>query len=277
MELGDGSLPRLLERVIPRPPEWEYVPEGWSRADAAAAVRGWNVPGVVEAYRAKLPAFVQAIEGSAPLGVSTSPAVPVGAPSVWEQNAILSYAYVLALAGRKTDSVSILDWGGGVGFSYFLSKAILPDVAFDYHCKDVAAVVSYGREVLPEAHFYDDDSCFARRYDLVVASSSLQYSEHWAQVLDRLAQATTRYLYVARLPVVLRSPSFVVLQRAARYGLGTEYLSWALNRDELLRAAARSGLELVREFLVGYRPRVKHAPEQDESRGFLFQPIPGEP
>ena len=235
------------------------------------------MPGIVEAYSGKLPAFVQAIQGSAPLGVSTSPAVAVGAPSVWEQNANLAYAYVLALAGRKTDSVSILDWGGGAGLLYFLSKAILPDVAFDYHCKDVTAVVSYGREVLPEGTFYDDDSCFARRYDLVVASSSLQYSEDWAQVLERLAQATKRYLFVARLPIVLRSPSFVVLQRTARYGFGTEYLSWALNRDEFLSTAARSGQELVREFLVGYRPSVKNAPEQDESRGFLFRPIAGEP
>jgi putative methyltransferase (TIGR04325 family) len=263
---------RELGRVVPRFREWEYVPEGWARERTDAAIRGWAEEGVVEAYRAKLPAYAEAIAGPGPIGLPTSAAFRDPVPNVKDQNIVLGFAYAVTLASRRLDTVSILDWGGGAGLFSLLARALLPsEVGIDYHCKDLPAICAYGREALPDARFHDDDSCLDRRYDLVVASSSLQYSEQWHDVLARLAGAVEGYLYLARVPVVLRSPSFVVLQRPYRFGFGTEFLSWVFNRDELLAAASDSGLELVREFVFGERSDVRGAPEPDETRGFLFR------
>ena len=237
-----GRARRGLGRVLPRFREWEYVPEGWERERTDPAIKGWDEAAVVEAYRAKLPAYAEAIAGPGPIGLPTSAAFRDAPPSVKDQNIVLGYAYALALASRRRDTVSILDWGGGAGLFFLLGRALLPDeVGIDYHCKDLPAICAYGREALPEAHFHDDDSCLERRYDLVVASSSLQYSEEWRDVLGRLAGAVDGYLYLARVPVVAQSPSFVVLQRAYPYGFETEFLSWVFNRGELLTAAAESG------------------------------------
>ena len=266
---------RLLRRATGRPHDWELVPEGWARAHDPL-IQGWDVDPVVEAYRRKLPAFRAAVEGTGPLGVATSPAFPPGRPNVREQNLVLAFAYALALASRNADRCSVLDWGGGLGFHYLLARALLPPgVELDYHCKEVSALCAYGREALPELTFHEDESCLERRYDLVLASSSLQYSERWAEALTGLAGATGRYLYLTRVPVVERVPSFVVLQRPQRHGLATEYLSWVFNRNELLACVSATGLELVREFLCGYRPKVAGAPEQDETRGFLFRAAAG--
>jgi putative methyltransferase (TIGR04325 family) len=263
---------RELGRVVPRFREWEYVPEGWARERTDPAIKGWAEEAVVEAYKAKLPAYAEAIAGPGPIGLPTSAAFRDPVPSVKDQNIVLGFAYAVTLASRRLDTVSILDWGGGAGLFSLLARALLPEeVGIDYHCKDLPAICAYGREALPDARFHDDDSCLDRRYDLVVASSSLQYSEQWHDVLARLAGAVEGYLYLARVPVVLRSPSFVVLQRPYRFGFGTEFLSWVFNRDELLAAASDSGLELVREFVFGERSDVRGAPEPDETRGFLFR------
>lgn len=80
------------------------------------------------------------------------------------------------------------------------------------------------------------------------------------------------YLYVTRLPIVSKAPSFVVVQRPWPFGYETEFLGWFLNRGELLECARDSGLELTREFLIQEMPVVKGAPEQGEYRGFLFRP-----
>ena len=112
---------------------------------------------------------------------------------------------------------------------------------------------------------------FDRRYDLVVASSSLQYSEDWREVSSRLAGAGAM-LFVTRLPIVHHAPSFVMLQRAARHGYDTEYLGWALNRRELLDHMTNRGMELLREFLIHEPTPVRGAPEHPEQRGFLFRP-----
>jgi putative methyltransferase (TIGR04325 family) len=252
------------------PPEWEYVPEGWSRP-----VRGWNAEGVLETYRAKWPAFFRALEGSGPLAVNHEAAIEdiERRDDLEAHNLVVSFAYVLALAARARGRISLLDWGGGIGHYYLIARAVLPDVQIDYHCRDLPILAAEGRGLIPEATFYEDDSCLERRYDLVVASSSLQYAERWRETLAGLAGAAERYLYVTRVPVARSGPSFVVLQRADRHGYGTEYLGWVLSRAELLEAASDAGLRLVREFLLGGRFDAAGAPEGPTGhRGFLFAP-----
>ena len=257
-----------------RPPEWEYVPEGWARS--RADLRGWNEQSVLEAYRSKLPAFRATLGGTGPLAFSSSAALDLGTANVHDQNTTLAFAYALLLASRASARVSVLDWGGGLGYHAFVARALLPEeVELDYHCKDVPVVCEYGRRALPEITFWDDEECLGRTYDLVVASSSLQYSEAWETDLARLARASTGYLFLTRVPVVVDHPSFVVLQRAHRYRFDTEYLSWVFNRRELLDAATGAGTTLVREFVLGYQPDVAGAPEQDTTWAYLFRRGPG--
>jgi putative methyltransferase (TIGR04325 family) len=255
-------------RSPPAPPHWQYVPEGFARQ-----ARGWNVEAISDAYREKWPSYLAAIEGTKPLGVYHE--VPSGQAVGFEDhgahNMLVSYAYVLALAARTRDRISLLDWGGGIGHYLPLSRALLPGVEIDYHCKDVSVLAEHGRELFPEASFYDDDSCLRRRYDLVLVSASLQYAPDWKATLAALAGATDGLLYVARAPIAMRSASFVVLQRAYDYGYDTEYLGWVFNRDELLAVARESGGELVREFLFSAWLSAAGAPEAPIGhRGFLF-------
>jgi putative methyltransferase (TIGR04325 family) len=250
------------------PPEWEYVPEGWERP-----TKGWDVDAVVASYREKWPSYVAALREPKPLGVYHE---VVAGESVEPHdreahNMLVSYGYVLARAAHGRQRLSLLDWGGGLGHYFALSSALLPGFEVEYSCRELPKVAAAGRELFPDASFYSDDSCLERQYDLVLASSSLQYSEHWHDTLNRLADAAGSYLYLTRVPLALRSPSFVVLQRAHRYGYDTEYLGWILNRDELLGAALAKSLSLVREFLLFGAIDADGAPERPiEHRGFLF-------
>lgn len=270
------SAGRRVERFVRgrgTPPEWEPRPQGWASDERPA---GWNVESAGMAYRAKLPAFREAISGSGPLGVSTSAVLAIKEPSVGEQNTLLTFAYALSLASRTSDHVSVLDWGGGLGFFSLLSRAVLPpQVVIDFHCKEEALVCRAGRDVFPDVRFWEDDRCLDRSYDLVLASSSLQYCEDWPDVVRRLARAARRYLLLTRVPVVFGPPSFVVLQRIRSRELHTETLCWIVNRDELVDAATSDGsVELVREFLLGGKPSSPSAAPQDETRAYLFRATP---
>ena len=249
-------------------PEWEYVPEGWTRR-----VRGWDAPAVEAAYRLRWPEFVEAVRGSGTLGVAHE--VPEGKAVVtndpgWH-NAVLTFGYVLARAARG-DSLSLLDWGGGPGHYFVLARALLPEATLDYHSRDLPRLAAFGRQVLPEAEFHDDDSCLDRTYDLVVASDSLQYSPDIAAILARLGQAAAPWLFVAQLPVAAAAESFVVLQRPDAYGYETEYLGWVVNRRELLAMAVDAGLVLEREFIAPGAIDAAGAPERPVYlRSFLFR------
>ena len=227
--------------------EWEYVPEGWARPAG-----GWDVETIASVYREKWPSFLAAVEGTGPLGVNheVAPGRPVPRDDLEAQQMVLAFGYALARAAHRKASVSLLDWGGGPGHFAVLGRALLPDVELEYHSRDLPALAALGRELLPADSFYSDDSCLDRTYDLVVASSSLHYSQDWRSTLAGLARAVAGHLYVTRVPISAVAPSFVMLQRAQHYGYGTEYLGWVLNRDELLEEASSAGLVLEREVVL---------------------------
>ncbi len=261
---------RRLQRRRGSVVEWEHVPEGWAYARTHPEVRGWNVEDVLEAYKAKWPQFVSMVQGTGPLGVAHESSLTTN-QDLSSHNAMMSFGYVLALAARDKEHLSMLDWGGGIGHYFLLAETLLPDVDVEYHCKDVPVLSDYGAQLFPGQRFYADDRCFERVYDLVMASTAMHYEEDWQALLQRLAGATRNYLYIAQLPTVQEAPSFVFAQRPYQYGYNTEYLSWCLNRKEFLGAAERSGLHLLREFVYGHQPFIHGAPEQNVYRGYLFR------
>jgi putative methyltransferase (TIGR04325 family) len=261
---------RFLQKLrgVELPPEWQCLPEGWRTSDPR--VKGWNVESIVDTQRAKWPEAVRLARGTGPLPVHLW-ASDLSRPNAGASTVLMAYGYVLALAAWKKDRLILLDWGGGVGHYKLISQALLPHVEIEYHCKDVPLLCKAGRELQPSGRFHEDDeSCFARDYDLVLASGSLEYVEDWKYVTRRLAEASRRYLYITRLPVVHRAGSFTVIQRPYRHGYVTEYVSWVLNRQEFLGHAGSLGLRLIREILLGTGPRIHGAPEQCEFIGFLF-------
>ncbi len=257
-------------RPLGRRPAWEYLPGGF--ASLPPASRGWNDASVLAAQRERWPAFLAAIEGSGPLGVAhESPAI--GREDLAAHNTVMAFGYVLARAAHGRARLSLLDWGGGIGHYAALARALMPEVGLDYHCRDLPLLCAHGRTLFPEARFHEDDAgCLARAYDLVLASSSLQYHEDWRGTLARLAPAVGAWLFVTRLPTVRRVPSFVVVQRPHAHGYHTEYAGWFINRGELVAHAQSLGLRLEREFLIDERVSVPRAPEPCEYRGFLFRP-----
>jgi putative methyltransferase (TIGR04325 family) len=257
------------------PQEWEYVPEGWSRArdEDEPCSRGWDVEHVALTYAEHWPAFRSAISGTQPLGVAheLTRGGTMSNTSLVAHNAALTLAYVLARATRSADSLSVLDWGGGLGYQYAIAQSVLPDVQFDWHTRELPAVCREGRRASPSISFHESDDCLERSYDLVLASSSFQYAEDWRAHLGCLCRATRGSLLLTRVPLVASQGSFVVIQRAQAYGYETEYLGWVFNRTELLNEAEAAGLQLVREFVLQEPMDVAGAPERPSHGAFLFR------
>jgi putative methyltransferase (TIGR04325 family) len=252
--------------------EWEYIPEGWAYAERHPEVKGWNVQDVLETYKKKWPRFVAMVQGRLPLGMAHESALTTN-EDLTSHNTMMAFGYALALAARHKDRLTILDWGGGIGHYYLLAQALLPEVEIEYHCKDVPMLCKHGEQLFSQQHFYKDEGCLDRVYDLVMASTSMHYTEDWQPLLQRLASAASDYLYIANLPTVEHASSFVFIQRPYLYGYNTEYLAWCLNRTEFLYTAESAGLDLVREFVYGHQPFIHGAPEQNTYRGYLFRGI----
>jgi len=235
---------------------------------------GWHDASVADAQARHWSFLVDATAGTGPLGVSHFPwRTTVDEPA--DQNIVASFGYVLALTALAAgDSISLLDWGGGLGHYRLYARALLPNVRVEYHCLDLPGIVATGRTLHREAHFHTSEGDLgARAFDLVVCSSALHYAADWPATLALLAKTTRRFLYVARLQTVERSPSFVVEQAPDPRAYRRPYASWVINRSEFLDRATACGLRLERQFVYDERWFVRGAPEQARSWGFLLSRI----
>ena len=99
------------------------MPDGWAESPG-----GWDAGAVADAYVAKWPEWVAALEGSGPLGVyhEARAGEPIASDDLAAHNMLLSFAYVLARVAAGRDRISVLDWGGGLGHYAVLARAVLP-------------------------------------------------------------------------------------------------------------------------------------------------------
>lgn len=249
--------------------EWEYWPKGWDDP-RSSEVQGWDVKQVAEKEAEKWMDFVNSIRAPAELAQNHEHPERHFS-SIEAHNDAMVFAYVISVASGNQSELSILDWGSGLPHYYEVAKQLYPELYLDYHCRDLPAVMSKARELCPAVKCHSSDTTvLSRKFDLVFASSSLQYCRNVWKKLAELA-VLGNWVCITRMPFVSQAKSYVILQRAHRYGYGTEYLGWVLNRNEVITHMQLLGYELRRTFRVGGAPRVPGVPEQPEYRGYLFK------
>jgi putative methyltransferase (TIGR04325 family) len=238
-------------------PEWAMQSDGWRQEVADA---GWNDETVNQLRLHRLLDLNARVGSTAPLDFMA-----------WRYCITLEFVHTVARAARKPAPVSVLDWGGGLGEHYLYLRALWPDLAVEYHVRDVPAVCDYARAVVSGIRFHEsDETAFGRRYDVVFGSSMLQYVFDWRATLAGLVQATGQYLLLTRVPMVAAHPGFVVRQCPQLYGGTTSYQSWVFGQQSFSAALAGAPIALVRETLVEERIMIPDAPEQPVSRGLLL-------
>lgn len=249
---GKACKRRLLSTVDYR----AYAPDGWDTRLPGGANRHAYWTALLDRERAVYQRFVARIRAGSPMIESEG-----------EDVKYTVFGYVLALAARGTERVSVLDYGGNLGEYYWLGTALVPGLDIDYHCKELPDVAASGRAANPSVTWHSDDGCLGRHYDLVMFTSSIQYLPDWQDILRRAAIASRRYLLLSDVATVRGVPAFVATSRSS----GFTTLELHLNRDEIVNTVEAAGLRLIREIPVGTHPLVAHAPEQPKPVSFLFQ------
>lgn len=244
----------LKRRLFLSADRFEYAPDGWATP----------VPSPNEFWSAFLPqerSMYDALMTRIRAGQS-----PLAVPSD-EHLKYLTFAFVLALAAREHDTLSVLDYGGNLGEYYWIGRTVVPGITLDYHCEELPGVAAAGRALNPTVTWHTDHSCFNRTYDMVMLCSSLECLPDWRATLRDAAAAAHRYLFITAVPTVSSVPSFVGRQRTG----GRTHLLNLLNRAEIIATIEAAGLHRRQEFAMGGLPTVANAPEQPARTGWLFE------
>jgi len=193
------------------------------------------------------------------------------------------------LALGQPASLRILDFGGALGSHFHAIAAHFPWCRLQWVVCETTAVATAGSSGFTfdkpngsTLRFSDKAAeVFANGIDLVFASGSLQYLEHWPQMLQ--AFRASPWLLLDRVPLIDHPTDLIVIQVVPASYTDTRYPGWKFAAGSWLPRLAQAGFEPVLQWLVPedswtvldletgkYRWSAQH------DHGFLLQRQPAE-
>jgi putative methyltransferase (TIGR04325 family) len=166
-----------------------------------------------------------------------------------------------AMVYAEQKKLKVLDFGGGIGFTYYQTMGALPQVKnAEYHIVERDAVCKAGREFFEKdgesnIYFHEDIPQEDGAFDIVHLSSAIQYIEEWKKVLTNLCALSPKYLllvdiYAGDIPTYVSAQNYY----------GSRIPMWFFNLPEFVQVVKDLEYELI--FKSVY-PAVIRKVEQD--------------
>jgi len=156
----------------------------------------------------------------------------------------------VAMLFRENECIKILDFGGGFGIGYMtLQESIATDMAaIDYTIVEVPEIIESASKLHSGKVKYQSSLPISEKFNLVHAASSLQYIEHWGQLLTDLAAYESEYILLSDV-FAGTNPTFVSLQNYYE----SKIPHWFLNFQELIDFLDSVGYKLIMKSYAGSR------------------------
>jgi len=151
---------------------------------------------------------------------------------------------LLWAAARHGGSLSVLDFGGSLGSTYFQHRSWLADLArLRWSIVEQPAYVKVGREEFEDESlkFYDDvpSALRAERSRVLLISAVLQYLEAPYAMLEELLNAEFDVILLDRLAFSAENRDKLTVQRVGERIYPASYPAWFFDRRKLVAALER--------------------------------------
>ncbi len=108
-------------------------------------------------------------------------------------------------------NLNVLDFGGGGGYHYFISKLIInEDVKINWHIVETKSIVNQSHKISNSSlRFFEsieEASIGIEQFDLIIASSSLQYCVNQFEILQKFKNLNPKNIFITRTPFSKNSP-----------------------------------------------------------------------
>ena len=161
---------------------------------------------------------------------------------------ILPFAFM-----QKAKTLNILDFGGGAGIHFEVAKLSFPNQQFHWVVVESLNFVQCGiSQVSPELKFRSSISeavSLNSHFDLVVASSSLQYTENPISYLQELCAIGAPYLYITR-QILSDTHKFISFNQITKLGdHGPGQVPFEFSNKKTMHKLIAAPVELFEETL----------------------------
>ena len=152
---------------------------------------------------------------------------------------------VAGIVQGRNRAVRILDFGGGLGFSYYqIREALASSEGFELCVVDLPEVCEKGRQLFKDEPGITFHSSIAdldgRDFDILHIGSSLQYVEDWRAQLEGLCQLAPEYVLMANIPA-----GDIETYATAQNYYGSKIACWFFSVAELIATMRDNDYGLV--------------------------------
>lgn len=152
---------------------------------------------------------------------------------------------IAAIVKGRNKQVKVLDFGGGLGFSFYQTRqALATKENFDLHVVDIEEVCVAGKRLFldePQIKFHSSlTDIQTERFDVVHIGSSLQYIEQWQAQLSALCQFDSQYILMANIP----AGNIQTFATAQNY-YDSKIACWFFNVEDLCKTMLDNGYDLA--------------------------------
>jgi putative methyltransferase (TIGR04325 family) len=174
-------------------------------------------------------------------------------PYTMRQLAALQHAW---LAQGRPSSLKVLDFGGAMGTHFHNLELHWPWCRLDWTVCETAAVAAAAAAEFEcdcpsgsRLRFSDQaDAVLKAGCDLVFASCSLQYLEHWPQMLMLFRSAA--WMLLDRVPLIDHPTDLITIQVVPASYTDTRYPGWKFAAGSWMPRLASAGFQPVLHWLV---------------------------
>ena len=150
---------------------------------------------------------------------------------------------LISLIKIQKETVSVLDFGGGMGISYIdCLQSIGPD-GLEFHIVDLEDVQEKGKQIFEKKYnvrFYSDIALIGR-IDVVHIGGSLQYIDNYRSLMKRLIELEPGFIFFTNTPMG-KAPTYATAQVNMK---GLRIPCWIFQLDEIVELMGKSGYRLV--------------------------------
>ncbi|MEK7575008.1 MAG: TIGR04325 family methyltransferase [Patescibacteria group bacterium] len=152
-------------------------------------------------------------------------------------------AGLLWIASQNENKLSVLDFGGSLGSSYYQNRKFLAHLkSLSWSIVEQKHFVEFGHKNLTDEHlkFYTDlkECAVAEKPDVFLLSSVLPYIEKPYEILELVRQLNLKYIIIDRTPFFTQPsilPDRITVQQSSKKIYDASYPAWFLNEHKLLR------------------------------------------
>jgi putative methyltransferase (TIGR04325 family) len=148
-------------------------------------------------------------------------------------------AGLLWIATQKGNRLSLVDFGGSLGSTYYQNRKFLAHLKeLRWSIVEQKRFVECGKREFETEHlkFYEDlDKCFREnRPDAILFSSSLQYLEKPYAVLEKIKSLGFEFILFDRTPLLDKGGDRITVQKVPPAIYEASYPAWFFNRGKFL-------------------------------------------